>query len=120
MAACVVLLDVLPPPSADFRFLMLKGGGGEGSRTPVLSALNATFYMFSRVFNLEGASQPAGPLPSSIHGRSQVEQRLLSFDLILLSAPPDSAGVGRGTSRLTKPREPDLRNRWRLIFAQSF
>ncbi len=94
--------------------------GGEGSRTPVLSALNVTFYMFSRVYNLEGASQPAGLHPPSIHVRSQVKQRSLPFDPILLAAPPDSAGVGRGTSRLIKPREPDLRNRWRLIFAQSF
>jgi len=84
------------------------------------NGLNVTFYMFSRVYNLEGASQPAGLHPSSIHVRIQAKQRLLPFDPILLAAPPDSAGVGRGTSRLIKPREPDLRNRWRLIFAQSF
>lgn len=33
----------------------------------------------------------------------------------LLHAPPCLAGVGTGTSWSIKPREPDLRNRWRLF-----
>ena len=48
--------------------------------------------------------------------RSRRRARLLRPQASLLSSQLHLAGVGATTSRLFRPREPDLRNRWRLFF----
>ena len=48
--------------------------------------------------------------------RSHPRARLLRPRASLLSSQLHLAGVGATTSRLFRPREPDLRNRWRLFF----
>ena len=48
--------------------------------------------------------------------RSRRWARLLRPQASLLSSQLHLAGVGATTSRLFRPREPDLRNRWRLFF----
>ena len=44
-------------------------GGGEGSRTPVLEAIYASFYMFSRFLSLR-SRRCTGTLPTPEHPRN--------------------------------------------------
>jgi len=95
--------------SMKMQLEQLRFGGGEGSRTPVLEAFDASLYMFSRWKFLGGRTlhrHTAGPRASTkfLHRSARSLRRTIS----LLSMFPAVAGVQPETSRSIKPRERDL------------